>query len=98
VITRSGSNEYHGVAFTLYRNDAFDSSNSLDTAVTEAPDLSRWDYSLALGGPIVKDKVHFFGSFERITENRVLNFVAPPNTPAFIINFEKRVRQSVRDI
>lgn len=88
VITRSGGNEYHGVASLFHRNDALDSSNSLDPAVTEAPDLSRWDYSLAVGGPIAKDKVHFFGSFERITENRVLNFTFLPNTPQFLRDFE----------
>ncbi|HEU4769182.1 MAG TPA: TonB-dependent receptor [Pyrinomonadaceae bacterium] len=88
VITRSGGNEYHGVASLFHRNDAFDSSNSLNPAITEAPDLSRWDYSLTVGGPIVKDKVHFFGSFERITENRVLNFSFPPNTPQFLRDFE----------
>ncbi len=90
VITRSGTNDYHGVVSLFHRNDAFDSSNSLDPAVTEAPDLSRWDYSFAFGGPLVKDKVHFFSSFERITENRVLNFVAPPNTPLFLSAFEEQ--------
>ncbi|HZN07075.1 MAG TPA: TonB-dependent receptor, partial [Pyrinomonadaceae bacterium] len=89
VITRSGTNQYHGVASLFHRNDAFDSSNSLDPTIDEAPDLSRWDYSFAVGGPIVKDKVHFFGSFERITEDRVLGFVAPPNTPQFLIDFER---------
>ena len=90
VITRSGSNEIHGVASVFHRNDAFDSSNSLNTAINDAPPLRRWDYSLAIGGPIVKDKVHFFGSFERITENRVLNFAFPPNTPQFLQDFEKQ--------
>src|SRR5258705_1325214 len=68
VITRSGSNDYHGLASVFFRNNAFDSSNSLDPAQDEAPFLQRWDYSLALGGPIVKDKVFFFGSAERIRE------------------------------
>ena len=89
VITRSGTNEYHGVASLFHRNDAFDTSNSLDTAITDAPPLRRWDYSLAGGGPLVKDKVHFFGSFERITENRVLNFAFPPATPQFLRDFER---------
>lgn len=89
VITRSGTNEYHGVASLFHRNDAFDTSNSLDTAITDAPPLRRWDYSLAVGGPVVKDKVHFFGSFERITENRVLNFAFPPATPQFLRDFER---------
>jgi len=90
VITKSGSNEYHGVASLFHRNDALDSSNSLDPTITDAPPLRRWDYSLAMGGPIVRDKVHFFGSFERITENRVLNFVFPPATPQFLRDFERQ--------
>lgn len=76
VITRSGGNGLHGVGSIFHRNDAFDSSNSL-TAGQDAPELRRYDYSLALGGPIVKDKVFFFGSGERITERRVLNFTFP---------------------
>lgn len=76
VITRSGGNGLHGVGSFFHRNDAFDSSNSL-TEGQDAPELRRYDYSLALGGPIVKDKVFFFGSGERITERRVLNFTFP---------------------
>jgi outer membrane receptor protein involved in Fe transport len=89
VITRSGTNDYHGVASLFHRNDAFDSINSLDPTIDDARPLKRWDYSFAMGGPIVKDKVHFFGSFERITENRVLEFTPPPNTPQFLIDFER---------
>src|SRR5688572_8968014 len=76
VITRSGGNGFHGVGSLFHRNDAFDSSNSL-TPGEDAPALRRYDYSLALGGPIVRDKVFFFGSGERITENRRLNFTFP---------------------
>ncbi len=77
VITRSGGSGYHGVGSLFYRNDAFDSSNSLDPTVTAAPALHRYDYSVALGGPVIKKKVFFFGSAERITENRTLNFTFP---------------------
>ena len=76
VITRSGGNDFHGVGSIFHRNDAFDASNSL-TPGEEAPTLRRYDYSLAVGGPIVKDKVFFFGSGERITERRRLNFTFP---------------------
>ncbi len=88
VITKSGGNDYHGLASLFFRNNVFDSSNSLDPTQTDAPFLQRWDYSLALGGPIVKDKVFFFGSGERIRENRRLNFVFPPGTPQIARNFE----------
>jgi len=87
VITKSGTNDYHGLASIFFRNNAFDSSNSLD-AGADVPFLQRWDGSVALGGPIVKDKVFFFGSGERIRENRELNFVFQPNTPQVIKDFE----------
>ena len=88
VITRSGGNAYHGLASIFFRNKVFDSSNSLETTKDEAPFLQRWDYSLALGGPIVKDKVFFFGSGERIRENRTLNFIFPVGTPQIARDFE----------
>jgi len=91
VITRSGGNGLHGVGSLFHRNDAFDSSNSL-TPGEDAPTLRRYDYSLALGGPIVKDKVFFFGSGERITERRALNFTFPstgnPQANAILRAFE----------
>jgi len=90
VITKSGGNEYHGLASIFFRNNVFDTSNSLDPNENEAPFLQRWDYSLALGGPIVKDKVFFFGSGERIRENRELNFVFLPGTPQVIRDFENQ--------
>jgi hypothetical protein len=88
VITKSGGNDYHGLASLFFRNNVFDSSNSLDPTQTDAPFLQRWDYSLAVGGPIIKDRVFFFGSAERIRENRRLNFVFPTGTPQAIRDFE----------
>lgn len=85
VITKSGGNEYHGVASLFHRNDALDSSNSLDPTRTDAPLLRRFDYSLALGGPVIKNKVFFFGSAERITEKRRIDFTYP-NTGSAIVN------------
>src|SRR5829696_3416946 len=77
VITKSGGNAFHGVGSFFHRNEAFDASNSLDSAVTEPPHLRRFYYSLAGGGPIWKDKIFFFGSSERITEDRALDFKYP---------------------
>ena len=80
VITKSGADSTHGVASAYRRDSVLDSSdNALDV-----PYLARWDYSLAAGGPIVKDKIFWFGSGEEIHENRQLNFVFPPDTPQFI--------------
>ena len=77
VITKSGGNSFRGVASLFHRNEALDASNSLDEAVTDPPHLRRFNYSLAGGGPIWRDKIFFFGSAERITEDRGIDFVYP---------------------
>jgi hypothetical protein len=74
VITKSGGNAFHGVASLFHRNEALDSSNSIDPTKTDAPHVRRFDYSLAGGGPIIKDKIFFFGSAERIMEDRQIDF------------------------
>ncbi len=76
VITKSGGNQFHGVGSFFHRNDSFDSSNSLSSTSIK-PNLRRYDYSLAGGGPIWRDKVFFFGSSERIHENRGVDFNYP---------------------
>ncbi len=86
VITKSGGNATHGLASAYHRNNVFDTSDIPGT--NSAPYLLRWDYDLAAGGAIVRDKVFWFGSAERIHENRQLNFVPPPGTPQFIIDNE----------
>ncbi len=77
VITKSGGNAFHGSASLFVRNEALDASNSLDPAVTDPPHLRRFDYSIAGGGPIIKDKIFFFGSSERIMEDRGIDFIYP---------------------
>lgn len=84
VITKSGGNQFHGVASFFHRNEAFDKSNSLSSTATEPPRLRRFDYSLAGGGPIWKDKIFFFGSAERITEDRGIDFNYPTLPPVLL--------------
>ena len=84
VITKSGSNAYRGSTSFFLRNDALDSSNSL-TEGKEAPDLDRYDLSASFGGPIIKDRFFFFGSAERITEDRRIDFTYP-NTGNTVVN------------
>jgi outer membrane receptor for ferrienterochelin and colicin len=94
VITKSGGNKVHGVASVYHRNSAFDSS---DISGTDAPYLLRWDYDLALGGPIIPDKFFWFVSGENIHENRQLNFTNPPNTPQFILDREETFNEPTTD-
>jgi hypothetical protein len=94
VITKSGANTLHGLASGFHRNSAFDSS---DVPHTDVPYLLRWDYDVAAGGAIVKDKFFWFGSAEGIHENRQLNFVNPPGTPDFILATEDSYNQPTTD-
>lgn len=87
VVTRSGTNNWHGGASAFYRSSAFD-SNNVPNAATGAPFLNRWDPTLYAGGPLWKDKVFFFGSAERIWESRDLNFVFPANIPPTLLAIE----------
>ncbi|MDT8070738.1 MAG: TonB-dependent receptor [Terriglobia bacterium] len=82
VISKSGTNQWHGGASFFHRNYKLDTSN---TKASNAPFLLRWDPAIQFGGPIKKDKIFFYGSAERIRESRQLNFVYPNGTPDFII-------------
>jgi len=104
VISKSGGNDFHGLASVYHRNNAFDSSDipgtSPETAIpgqTEPPYLLRWDYDVAAGGAIVKDRAFWFASVENIHENQQLNFVAPPNTPQFLLNSEESYNEPTTD-
>jgi outer membrane receptor protein involved in Fe transport len=68
VVTKSGTNDWHGQGFIYGRPGAWDASNPL---TGNNPDLDRLQWGLTIGGPIIKDKMHFFASYEQ--ENQTLN-------------------------
>ena len=61
VVTKSGSNQFHGSVFEYLRNDIFDARNTFD--LEKAP-LRMNQFGGSIGGPIIKDKFFFFGSYE----------------------------------
>lgn len=61
IITRSGTNEFHGAAWEFFRNDAMDASDYFAHSVQP---LKQNQFGGTLGGPIVKDKTFFFGYYE----------------------------------
>src|SRR5215472_11173320 len=95
VITKSGTNDLHGFASAYHRNNAFDSANIPGNS--NVPYLLRWDYDVAGGGTMVRDKAFWFGSAENIHENRQLNFVPPQNTPQFLIDNEQSYNEPTTD-
>ncbi len=93
VVTRSGTDQWHGLVSAFHRNNAFDSS---DIPGQNAPFLVRWDTDANLGGPVIGDHVFLFGSLERIRESRQLNFVFPPGVPDFLEQNEENFNQATR--
>jgi hypothetical protein len=64
IVTKSGTNQFHGTAFDYLRNDVFDARNYFDAPPLPKPPLRQNDFGGTLGGPIRKDKTFFFFSYE----------------------------------
>jgi hypothetical protein len=61
IVTRSGSNSFHGAVWEFLRNDAMDSSDYFTQGVQP---LKQNQFGATFGGPIRKDKTFFFGYYE----------------------------------
>ena len=65
VITKAGTNQYHGTIFEFFRNDVLNANDFfLNRTGQQRPALKQNQFGLALGGPIKKDKLLFFGSYQ----------------------------------
>ncbi len=64
VVTKSGTNEYHGSIFYEYSDDGLIGDKSKDIDVPLG-DFSEKFYGATIGGPIIKDKLFFFASYEK---------------------------------
>jgi hypothetical protein len=66
--TKSGTNDYHGQAYEYFQNNAMDAAPTFlqpNDFFSGAPPLHRNVYGGTFGGPITKDKLFFFGSYQR---------------------------------
>jgi Carboxypeptidase regulatory-like domain/TonB dependent receptor len=68
IVTRSGTNQFHGTAFDYVRNDIFDASNWFNGYLNNPPlpkaKERQNDFGGTLGGPLLKDRTFFFFSYE----------------------------------
>ena len=69
-VTKSGGNKLHGAAFEYLRNDFFDARNYFNRRNTtnNSPKFRLNQFGGSLGGPIIKDKLFAFGSFEGLRQ------------------------------
>ncbi|HEY3381997.1 MAG TPA: TonB-dependent receptor [Vicinamibacterales bacterium] len=71
IVTRSGTNQISGKLFGFFRDKSLRSKGELEQA---KPAFSRQQVGGAIGGPLVKDRTHYFGAFEQINEDNVTLF------------------------
>jgi hypothetical protein len=65
LVTRRGTNQFSGSAFQFYRNEALRSKNVFET---QKPEFTRNNFGFSLGGPVMRGRAFFFGSYEGLRE------------------------------
>ncbi|HMD35332.1 MAG TPA: carboxypeptidase regulatory-like domain-containing protein, partial [Vicinamibacterales bacterium] len=75
IVTKSGSNDFHGSLFEFNRNDRFDARNFFATTGPK-PALDQNQFGGSAGGPMVRNKAFFFGDFEGFRSTQGVTFVS----------------------
>jgi hypothetical protein len=82
VVTRSGSNTWHGASFLFYRDHRLSAYPGLGRETADrAPSFQRGQYGVAAGGPIRKDKAFLFATYERTQQRGLIS--TPLASPDF---------------
>ncbi|MBI3950996.1 MAG: TonB-dependent receptor, partial [Acidobacteria bacterium] len=79
VLTKGGTNEFHGTAFEFLRNDNLDARNFFDA---KKPEFKRHQFGGTVGGPIVRNRTFFFFSYEGLRLGRGITKIGTVPTPA----------------
>src|SRR5229473_4724872 len=71
MITRSGTNKFHGSAYDFLRHDSLDANNWFAKRDGQPiPPSHRNNYGFTIGGPIIKNKTFFFFDYDRLRSSR----------------------------
>jgi hypothetical protein len=73
IVTRSGTNAFHGTAYNFLRNDALDARSFNE--MSESSHLVQNNFGGSLGGPIVRDKTFFFVNYEGLRHTRSMTMI-----------------------
>ena len=69
IVTKSGTNNFHGSVYEYFRNDIFDARNFFSrVGTTPKPELRQNQYGASIGGPVFKDRTFFFGDYEGLRQ------------------------------
>jgi len=94
VVTKSGTNEFHGSAFEFIRNGDLNARNFF---ASSADQLKRNQFGGSIGGPIIKNKLFFFGSYQGTQLRNIsqANSATVPSAAERSGNFSEIPRQLV---
>jgi Carboxypeptidase regulatory-like domain/TonB dependent receptor-like, beta-barrel len=73
IATRSGANDFHGEAFEFFRNDVMDARNFFTFNSKKPPPFKRNQFGGQFGGPIIRDKFFFYGTYEGLHQRQQLD-------------------------
>jgi outer membrane receptor protein involved in Fe transport len=78
IVTKSGTNNFHGALYEYFSNDALNANNPfLKAAGARRPVLKRNYFGGTVGGPVRRDKIFFFASYQGIRErNGISNSIS----------------------
>ncbi len=94
IITRSGTNQFHGSAFEFLRNDAMDARNFFNREPAPKSAFQNNQFGASVGGPIIKDKTFFFGAYEGQRERVTSDFALLVPTQAQITEAQQLVAEN----
>ena len=85
VLTKSGTNSFRGTGYDFYRSDKL-STNTFDNKANdiEKGEFTRHQLGFSIGGPIRRDKMHFFSNLEYIRVRSADTLISWVPTPQFI--------------
>jgi hypothetical protein len=105
VITKAGTNQLHGSLYEFFKNDKLNARNPFDAQPFAKAEYRQNDFGSSLGGPIVKDRVFFFGAYEGFRQitgvlNPILSTVPPRQQldlgPQRIIDSDPQIPKGTR--
>jgi len=69
MITRGGTNELHGRAYSYFRDDRFNARNAFLPANQPKPDEMTRQFGFSVGGPVIRNRAHFYFALEKDHED-----------------------------
>jgi hypothetical protein len=102
IVTKSGTNEFHGEVFEYARDELFNRDDRFTQAavknvgLTKAP-FHRHQFGADGGGPIIKNRMHFYAAFERTQTDTAYTIFIPGTASQFYSTFQGVHDRPIRD-